>query len=223
MKTLTKKLLAPLALVAVLALPAFAQDAPASNPAPAVVVDAATAPVTDAAPTTEAVENVEPSEGKNGAHEPVESITPKVEEPAEPGALSKLTSDLMDVLIPAFVTLIGLLVTWLLNLVRKKTKLDVSDKQIASWAELAKKGANRGAEWARNKAKSLTDGKKVPGPEVLDVAVNWAVDMGRAFKLPEIGREKLVGLIEAHLFEKREDPESPLPLELEEATNEPAA
>ena len=91
----------------------------------------------------------------------------------------------------------------LLNWLRRKFKLQVSDQQIATWSKLAAEAANRGAEWARAKAKTAADGQKVPGPDVLDVAVNWALDMGEAMKLPQLGREKLIGLIEAELFKTR--------------------
>lgn len=128
---------------------------------------------------------------------------PVVVDANEPTAISKLVNELMNVLIPAFITLIGLLATFILNWIRKKFKLNVSDHQISSWSTVAEKAAHRAAEWARNKSKQMTDGKKVPGPEVLDVAVDWAVEMGKAFKLPDIGREKLIGLIESRLHVKR--------------------
>lgn len=137
-----------------------------------------------------------------------------------PTALSKLSSEVLNILVPVFLLLIGLLVTWILNWVRKKFKLDVTDQQIASWVSLADKAANRGAEWARNKAIELTEGKTVPGPEVLEVAVNWAIEMGIAFNLPEMGREKLIGLIESNLYARREDPHHPLPLAIAKVVSE---
>jgi hypothetical protein len=109
----------------------------------------------------------------------------------------------MNILVPAFVTLIGALCALLLAWARKKLKLDVSDRQLSSWSSYAQVGADRAGEWARNKVKTLADGKKVPGPEVLEVAVNFAVDMAREHGLPEIGREKLEGLIESHLNRNR--------------------
>jgi hypothetical protein len=128
---------------------------------------------------------------------------------AEPTALDRLSNELLNVLIPVFVLFIGGLATWLLAKVQKKLGIEVGDKAADAWARLAKKGALRGAEWARKKAKDLTDGKKVPGPDVLETAANWAIDMGVAFKLPEIGREKLEGLIEAELFALRREELAP--------------
>lgn len=133
------------------------------------------------------------------------SATPLAEvEPAEQTGLQKLSAEVMAIVVPILGTLITGLVGVLLMWLRKKFKLQVSDQSIDSWSKLAGKAANRGAEWARNKAKEYMDGRKVPGPEVLDVAVDWAVETGRTLGLPDIGREKLVGLIEAHLFEGRE-------------------
>lgn len=124
-------------------------------------------------------------------------------EAAPKTALGNLSAEIMNVLVPTLVALIGSLAAFLLNWVRKRFKLTVSDNQIDAWAKVAERAADRGGEWARNKVKDATDGKKVPGPEVLEVAVNWAVEMGKTFKLPEMGREKLEGLIEGHLFKKR--------------------
>jgi hypothetical protein len=185
----------------------YAQDVE-GEPAPAAVVEegAVSAPETAPVPAPVAETPVAEAPAEMPAAEiPTEEAV--VAEPeAEETALSKLSAEILNILIPAFLLLIGFLVTWILNKVRAKLHLDVSDKQIASWADIANKAALRGSEWARNKAKDLTDDKTIPGPEVLEVAVDWAVEMGRAFKLPEIGREKLVGLIEGHLntdrFEK---------------------
>lgn len=120
-----------------------------------------------------------------------------------PTALERLSTEVMNVLVPVFVALVGGLATWLLKKLKEKTGIEVSDAAAASWFKLAHKAALRGGEYARNKAKELTEGEKVPGPEVLELATNWAIDMGKSLKLPEMGREKLEGLIEAELFELR--------------------
>jgi len=190
--------------------PIYAQDDP-HPPAPDSAAETTAPP---AAP--EATDNPVAPEGENGAAvevpgvanaEPDVAVVVVEKAPAgePPTALAKLTTEVMNILIPAFLTLIGLLVAWVLNWVRKKFHLNVSDAQIDAWSKLAEKAANRGAEWARAKAKAATDGKKIPGPEVLEVAVDWAIEMGRVFKLPEMGREKLIGLIEGHLFTEREE------------------
>lgn len=126
----------------------------------------------------------------------------------EPTALDRLSTEVLNVLIPVFVAFIGGLATWVLVKVQKKLGIEVGDKASDAWAGLARRAALRGAEWARKKAKELTDGEKIPGPDVLETAANWAIDMGVAFKLPEIGRKKLEGLIEAELFQLRKEEEA---------------
>ena len=175
---------------------ALAQDEP---PAAAAIDAGAVPPDAMPAPAAAPVEEVAPAP----AAEPAPAASPAPT--AAKTALDNLSHELMNILVPAFVALIGGLVTFLLNWIRRKFKLTVSDQQIDAWAKLAERAAARGAEWARKKAKDLTEDEKVPGPEIMEVAANWAVEMGKTFKLPEIGREKLEGLIEAHLSTQRKE------------------
>lgn len=122
-----------------------------------------------------------------------------------PTSVERFTTELMNVLVPVFVLFIGSLATWLLNIFRKKTGIEVSDAQLTAWSALARKAALRGAEYARQKAKTLTQGQKVPGPDVLEVAANFAIEMGLQAKLPAIGRARLEALIEAELFGLRRE------------------
>lgn len=124
------------------------------------------------------------------------------DEPVKTG-LQAFTDQVLAVLAPIFVAFIGSLATYLLYLFQKKTGIQVSDATRQQWEQIARKAALRGAEWARKKAKESTDGKKVPGPEVLDQAVLWATQLAQTMKLPELARDELVGLIEAKLFELR--------------------
>jgi hypothetical protein len=126
----------------------------------------------------------------------------------------------MAILLPILGTLATGLAALLLAWVRKKFKLDIGDKQIDAWAKLAGKAANRAGEWARNKLKDATEGKTIPGPDILEVGVNWAIEVGKAAGLPDIGREKLAGLIEGHLFERRKNPSDPLPMDVEDGDGE---
>jgi hypothetical protein len=118
-------------------------------------------------------------------------------------AIQSATSEIMGVLIPVFVALVGAFATWILRKVQQKLHIDVGDKTAAAWDELARKAALRGGEWARKKSKELTEGKKLPGGEVMEVAATWAIEMAKQQKLPAMARSKLEGLIEAHLFELR--------------------
>ena len=185
------------------AIPSIAlaqDDAGAAAPVEAIV---APDTISEVAPAPSPAADVPASAGSE-----VAVAAPVLEAaPAAPGqtSLDKLSSELLNILIPIFVLLVGVLATALLNWIRKKLKLEVSDKQIASWAGYAEIGAARAAEWSRNKAKGLTEGKKVPGPEVLEVAINFAIELGVEHGLPEMGRQKLRGLIESQLHTKREN------------------
>lgn len=128
-------------------------------------------------------------------------------------ALDNLSSEVINILVPAFGTLIAGLISLILLWLRRRFKLQVSDQQIYSWSNLARKGALRGAEWARKKVKGLTEGKKIPGPEILEVGVNWALEVGKAAGLPEMGRKELEGWIEAELFDLRREEVAPLKLD----------
>jgi hypothetical protein len=193
---MAKRLLAKAVLVAVLltglALPSTAI---AQEDAGVALFDAAPAATVETPAPAPAVEVEAPA-----APELVVADAPA----APQTSLDKLSSEIMNILIPVFSALMLGLSTLLLNWLRKKFKLDVSDKQIAQWSHVAELGANRGAEWARNKIKTLAEGEKLPGPDVLEVAVNWALDYGISHGLPEMGREKLAGLIESKLNLKRE-------------------
>jgi hypothetical protein len=175
--------------------------------APAIAFAADDAGATVAADAGAVVAAAEPAPAPAA---PVEA-TVSAEAPAAPAvvpaaqtSLDKLSSEIMNILIPVFSALMLGLSTLLLNWVRKKFKLDVSDKQISQWSMVAELAAGRGGEWARNKIKDLAEGETLPGPDVLEVAVNWAIDYGVAHGLPEMGREKLAGLIESKLHVKRE-------------------
>jgi hypothetical protein len=118
-------------------------------------------------------------------------------------ALQNLTDQVMAILIPSFVLLVGGLATAILAKVRHKLHLDNAGVITDQWDDLAKKAALRGAEWARQEAKKLEGDKKIPGGAVMETAANWAIDMGVQQGLPEMARKKLEGLIDAQLFKLR--------------------
>lgn len=171
---------------------AFAQDDAGAIAAFDAAPAPAAAPVAPEPATAEAAP----------APAPAAAVAPAAE-PAAQTSLDKFSSELMNILVPTFVTLIGGLAVAFLAWVRKKLKLDVSNQQIYQWSEVAELAAGRGGEWVRNKTKGLTEGKEIPGPEILEVAVNWGLDYGIAHGLPDIGREKLGGLIESKLHQRR--------------------
>jgi len=118
-------------------------------------------------------------------------------------AIASATQEVMNILVPLFVSIVGALAAWILSKVRQKLNLDIGEKASAAWDDLARKAALRGAEWARKKSKDLTEGKKLPGGEVMEVAATWAIEMAKQQGLPELARAKLEGLIESRLFEIR--------------------
>lgn len=118
-------------------------------------------------------------------------------------ALEDFHTQVMAILVPVFVTLIGGLATWIGLLIKKKFHLAVSDQTMEQWNALARAAALRGAEWARAKSKEFVEGKKLPGGEVMDVAAKWAIQMAAQQGLPALGAEKLTGLIESELFKLR--------------------
>lgn len=118
-------------------------------------------------------------------------------------AIQDAMAQVMSILIPVFVAFIGGLATWILRKVQQKLHIDIGEKTSAAWADLARRAALRGGEWARKKSKDLTEGKKIPGGEVMDVAAKWAIQMAEQQKLPVMAREKLEGLIEVELFKLR--------------------
>ena len=174
--------------------PAFAQDDP--PPDPAVVTDVVAAP----APAPVVAEPVPVPAAPVVALAPVQ---------VQKTALDNLSSEAMNILVPAFGTLIAGLVSLLLLWMRRKFKLQVSEQQIYTWSYMARKGALRAAEWARKKTKALTEGKTLPGPDILEVGVNWALAAGEAAGLTEMGREKLEGWVEAELFDLRREEHGP--------------
>lgn len=133
-------------------------------------------------------------------------------------ALEDLHTQLMAVLVPAFVLVVTALATWIGLKIKAKLHLDVSEKTMEQWNNLARAAALRGAEWARTKTKAIVDGKKLPGGEVMDVAAKWAIQMAEHQGLPALASEKLQGLIESQLFQLRReeavtptDPTKPAP------------
>ncbi len=194
LKRLLSRALLVASIILLFSAPALAQ----SDAVPAPVDEAATtelAPAAEPAPVVE-VPKVAPVPA------PVVALSPA---PVPKTALDNLSSEVMNVLVPVFGTLISGLVTLLLLWLRRRFKLEISDQQISSWSFMARKGALRAAEWARKKAKELTEDKKIPGPEILEVGVNWALEAGKAAGLPEMGREKLEGWVEAELFDLRRE------------------
>lgn len=174
-------------------------------PAPAIADDAGIAVIETQPAPPASTPAAAPAAAVTDATPPGSTPTIVVAPAPKQTGLEALRDQLLAILIPTFVLFVGALATAALAKFKKKLGLDVSEKVADQWRALAQNAALRGAEWARKKAKEMTDGKKVPGPEVLDVAVNWATDMAVHQGLPVLARAKLEGLIEAELFKLRAD------------------
>ena len=136
--------------------------------------------------------------------EPLATATATAIAPA-PTALDRLSAGLLDIIVPVVVTAVGVFASWCLLKLKQKLHLDISDASLDQWSNLAKSAAARGAEWARNEAKKLTAGQKVPGPAVLEQATNWAMDVAASLNLPEKARKTVEGWVEAELNKLRRE------------------
>lgn len=115
--------------------------------------------------------------------------------------LRQLMDQLLAVLTPFVVAVVGLMTTWVLKKLRDRLHLQVSDAQMTSWTQLAEQAALRGAEYARKVTRG--ESRKPTGDEVLGVAVEWAADMALKSGLPAMSPERLKGLIESQLYRMR--------------------
>lgn len=189
---LRNSILLPLLLLGVLAVPVYSYAS------------------TDAGATSTAIEStaVEPllevagPEASVQADHRAPTATPAV---TSRTSLDTLSSEILNILIPLFVTAIGVLATMLLAWVGKKAKIDINEKRMHQWSMIAQMAAGRAGEWARNKAKHLTEDETVPGPDMLEVGVSWGLEYGIAHGLPDIGRKKLEGLLESSLYFDRNE------------------
>lgn len=124
-------------------------------------------------------------------------------------SLDVLSSEILNILIPSFISAIGILATMLLAWIGKKAKIDISEKRMSQWQGIAQLAAGRAGEWGRNELKKVTEGKTIPGPDILEVGVNWGLEYGIAHGLPDIGRRKFEGLLESFLhFDRIENPKT---------------
>lgn len=119
-----------------------------------------------------------------------------------PTAAARFADQMFEIVTPIFVTVISTLASWVLWKARQRFGFQISESTQQQWDNIAEKAALRGAEWARQQAK--TTGRKVKGPAVLEVAANWAIDIAKDTKLPARGRDVVNGLVEAQLYKLRQ-------------------
>lgn len=119
--------------------------------------------------------------------------------------LQSLEQAVMAILVPVVVAAASSLGLWIMNKLRQKLHLQVSDAQISQWNAILQHAVLRGAEYARNEADKLVEGKKVPGGQVMDAAVAFAVAAAESAGLPEKARSEIEGWIEGHLNATRRE------------------
>lgn len=116
---------------------------------------------------------------------------------AEPNALSRLADIAFQVLVPVLSLFAAYLTNRLIGVFEQKTGFDVADKHeqwIRDWVE---KGIHLGEEWSYKKVKGQTG--KLTGPEKLEVAADFVLDMVAKYNIPGWTRDKVTKYIEAQL------------------------
>ncbi len=116
-------------------------------------------------------------------------------------SLTRLADIVFEILVPIVV----IFATWgahrLIALFEKKAKIDVPAKieeQIDGWIE---RGIALAEEKSRAKVKSKT--AKLTGPEKLEMAAGFVLDLVEKYKLQDLAKEKIEKRIEARLGTKR--------------------
>lgn len=94
------------------------------------------------------------------------------------------------------VTLIGGLVQDL----RVKTKVDITDKQQQAIEHIAMQAVDYAEERARQWA---TEGRTMPGPQKLEEAIQWAASELKERNLGEVAGVRLARLVESWLGSRR--------------------
>ena len=121
--------------------------------------------------------------------------------PEAPAAATRLMGIAFDVL----ALVVSAFVMWgvhrLLALFEKKSGIDIPAKQEEMIDVWVKKGIVYAEEKSRSKIKSI--GEKLKGPEKLEVAAKFALDMAESRGLVKWTKDKIAAKVEASLGEHR--------------------
>ena len=130
-------------------------------------------------------------------------LTPSVALAAE-AVVSTATQEILVKVIEIVGTLLGVVATWAVwkakSYFEKKTKIDIPEKYEALMESWAQKGVNYAKEIAHKKAKESVIYK---GPEKLELALKFGLDLAEEHKLDARAKEKLEKYIHAKLGEAR--------------------
>jgi len=124
---------------------------------------------------------------------------------ADPVPETPAATRLMGIAFDVLALVVGAFVMWgmhrLLALFEKKSGIDIPDKQEALLDAWVKKGIVYAEEKSRGKIKSL--GEKLKGPEKLEIAAKFALDMAESRGLVKWTKDKIAAKVEASLGEHR--------------------
>jgi hypothetical protein len=123
---------------------------------------------------------------------------------AADSAAARIGQDVLEILKPILAALVGWVVFKLTRTFEAKTGIDVPQKyedQVNAWV-------NQGIAYAEEKARQyvLAKGNTITGPEKLELALGFVLDLADQYKLTTYAKDKIVKKIEAMLGMSREVP-----------------
>ena len=120
-------------------------------------------------------------------------------------AESSAAQEIMLLVVKAVFSILALLTTYLvtkaIGYFEKKLGVDIPDTTEALLNEWADKGIGLAYEKSHQQLKKL--GKKLKGPEKMEIALKFVIGMAKEYKLPELAEDKLKDYIEGKLGLKR--------------------
>lgn len=121
--------------------------------------------------------------------------------------VTRLADLAFDILTPVLIILAGWLAHRLVGIIEKKFSVDVPERQEALLDTWIEQGIHLAEEWSRNKVKH--EAKKATGPEKLEVAAGFVLDLVESRGWIDWGKERLLAKIEAKLGHQRVTSEKP--------------
>lgn len=126
-----------------------------------------------------------------------------VAEPVKASAMTDATEMIIQMVGAVLAAALVLLVKKAITYFEAKTKIDIPLQTEKMMESIAEKAAN----YAREKAHQANQASpnKMKGPEKMEAALTFGLDLAQQYKLDEIAREKLTRAIEAQLGKEREN------------------
>jgi hypothetical protein len=120
---------------------------------------------------------------------------------AEPNALTHLADMVFQVLKPVLLVLGGYLALLLRGYVKKKTGVEIPEKQWALVTSILDRGITLAEEWSYKQVKKQTS--KLTGPEKLEHAADYALDQLEQYGVVGWTRDRVIKALEARIGERR--------------------